>query len=67
MSCWKNRARLNFGSARARVGDGVLAIADSYVLHGEAAMAASRVRSPIYALFSIGAPTLLPHSVHEPS
>ena len=22
---------------------------------------------PLYALFSIGAPTLLPHSVHEPS
>ena len=29
---------------------------------------ASRVRSPeIYPVFSIGAPTLFPHSVHEPS
>ncbi len=37
---------------------------------GEGAIASVRgARAPqaAYALFSIGAPTLLPHSVHEPS
>ena len=40
------------------------------VSNGEAAIASTRAaRAPqvAYALFSIGAPTLLPHSVHEPS
>ena len=36
---------------------------------GEGAIASVRgARAPqLYVLFSIGAPTLLPHSVHEPS
>jgi hypothetical protein len=40
------------------------------VRDGEGAIASARgARAPqaAYALFSIGAPTLLPHSVHEPS
>ena len=48
----------------------VLAVFREKVRDGEGATASTRAACApqrLYALFSIGAPTLLPHSVHEPS